>query len=50
MVRWRQQLCMPHVRLRGTSQAVIQVHCKREGATDAEVVAWAYAPIVHVVT
>lgn len=57
-VKWRQQLCLSHVRLRSTSVAVLEVHYRPppvEGAQKAsqeagasEVIAWAYTKIVQV--
>lgn len=57
-VKWRQQLCLSHVRLRSTSVAVLEVHYRppsveaaQEAAQEAgksEVIAWAYTKIVQV--
>ncbi len=57
-VKWRQQLCLSHVRLRSTSVAVLEVHYRPpaveaapEAAQEAgasEVIAWAYTKIVQV--
>ena len=57
-VKWRQQLCLSHVRLRSTSVAVLEVHYRppaveaaEEAAEEAgasEVIAWAYTKIVQV--
>ncbi|KAL0028702.1 hypothetical protein WJX79_000762 [Trebouxia sp. C0005] len=56
-VKWRQQLCLSHVRLRSTSVAVLEVHYRppsveaaQEAAQEAgksEVIAWAYTKIVQ---
>lgn len=57
-VKWRQQLCLSHVRLRSTSVAVLEVRYRpppveaaQEAAQEAgasEVIAWAYTKIVQV--
>ncbi|DBA83915.1 TPA: hypothetical protein ACH3X1_006417 [Trebouxia sp. C0004] len=52
-VKWRQQLCLSHVRLRSTSVAVLEVRYRPspvQAAQEAgapEVIAWAYTKIVQ---
>lgn len=60
-IRWKQQLCLSHVRLRSTSTAVLQVHFRAFDAVQplgpnqeplsqeggAEIIAWAYTKVLQ---
>ena len=45
---WKEQLCLERVRLRSTSQVVVEVHHQKEGSFEPEMIAWAHAPIMQV--
>ena len=57
-VRWKQQLCLSHIRLRSSSLAVLEVHFKplvpaiaqeaEPKGAGVEVVAWAFTKIMQV--
>ena len=57
-VKWQQQLCLSHVRLRSTSVAVLQVQYRPNnpavtqdtqlGSTGADIIAWGFTKIVQV--
>ena len=47
-VLWKEQLCLERVRLRSTSQVVVEVYHQKEGAFEPEMIAWAHAPIMQV--
>ena len=47
-VLWKEQLCLERVRLRSTSQVVVEVHHQKEGSFEPEMIAWAHAPIMQV--
>ena len=54
-VKWQQQLCLSHVRLRSTSVAVLQVQHKpsspavtQNGGAGADIIAWGFTNIMQV--